>query len=666
MDNPFSLVRASDYTNEQINSLWVELGENIIDPIIEPKLKISKFILGGKGSGKTHLLRYYSYPVVRLRNAELSGLETIKKQGFLAVFLRATGLDAARFEIGSGSNLKWTQLFAIYLELRLAEAVLNSLCDIASSSDKNFNNEDFIKEISDGINNENFLKCKNVIDVRKWTVNEKKKIDEAVNNAAFTDSLDVKIPFSLGRLCLALNHALYKWCPDLKNIPVIYLIDEIENFSVEQQKVVNTLIRYGEGHITFRISGRLYSRKTSKTLGDGEENREGSEYKITQLDYMLRNYKEFSEFAKRFISKRFLSAANINDGDLKASFDPSLSMDVVSPSNYFLGFIEKLDVEDIESLIKSKFHGALYRGGKSEISLKDVDQIVEMLTTGFPLILQKLNLLIFCKKINKNDDYIELACWIKEQADLHISNSLDSKAYYSVSYSHYSYDLLAQIAKESRSLVDFPYAGFDTFVKMSSGNMRNLLIILGRLFAIAKFKGVDFGGPERLSVEMQTEAAIESAQFLYESDSNFGEASDKAREAVLRLAQLLRTARYALNIPEVSPIAVSFSDSDLNETARFVLNNALNYSFIFEISSGRPDRNSQKINRKIQLNPLLSPKWGLPVGRRGDLSLNAETLNSIFDQAHYQEFKIILTRLKDKWNDPFKKNVLEVDQGELF
>ncbi|MDN3558611.1 hypothetical protein [Vreelandella neptunia] len=666
MDNPFSLVRASDYTNEQINSLWVELGENIIDTIIEPKLKISKFILGGKGSGKTHLLRYYSYPVVRLRNTELSGLETIKKQGFLAVFLRATGLDAARFETGSGSNLKWTQLFAIYLELRLAEAVLNSLCDIAASSDENFNDEEFIKEIGDGINNKDFFECSNVADVREWAVNEKKKIDEAVNNAAFTDTLDVKIPFSLGSLCLALNHALYKWCPNLKHIPVIYLIDEIENFSVEQQKVVNTLIRYGEGYITFRISGRLYSRKTSKTLGDGEENREGSEYKITQLDYMLRNYKEFNNFAKRFISKRFLATANINEGDIKASFDPSLSMDVVSSNDYFLGVIEKLDFEDIEALVKSKFHNALYKNGKSGVLLKEVDEIVETLTVGFPLILQKLNFLIFCKRINKADSYIGLAHWVKEQASLHMSNSLDSKDYYFVSYSHYSYDLLAQITKESKNSVDFPYAGFDTFVKMSSGNMRSLLIILGRLFAIAKFKGVDFGGPEKLSVEMQTEAAIESAQFLYESDSNFGEASDKAREAVLRLAQLLRTARYALNIPEVSPITVSFSDSDLNETARFVLNNALNYSFVFEISSGRPDRNSQRINRKIQLNPLLSPKWGLPVGRRGDLSLNAETLNSIFDQAHYQEFKLILAKLRDKWNDPFKKSVPEVDQGELF
>lgn len=65
--NPFALVRASDYTDEQINALWVEIGPTVINAIIEPRSRTSKFILGGKGTGKTHLLRHYAYPVSRLR-----------------------------------------------------------------------------------------------------------------------------------------------------------------------------------------------------------------------------------------------------------------------------------------------------------------------------------------------------------------------------------------------------------------------------------------------------------------------------------------------------------------------------------------------------------------------------------------------------------------------
>lgn len=79
-ENPFTLARASDFTDKQINSLWTELGTpEIINTIIEPKSRVSKFILGGKGTGKTHLLRYYSYPVIRLRSPNESGISILKK-----------------------------------------------------------------------------------------------------------------------------------------------------------------------------------------------------------------------------------------------------------------------------------------------------------------------------------------------------------------------------------------------------------------------------------------------------------------------------------------------------------------------------------------------------------------------------------------------------------
>src|ERR1022692_1346070 len=132
--NPFALVRASDYTDEQINSLWVEIGPKLISTIIEPQSRISKFILGGKGTGKTHLLRYYSYPVSRLRFPNKSGLSILVEQKFLAIFLRANGIDAARFEATSEVDSKWQQLFGVYLELRLVEGVLDALCDIKVTS----------------------------------------------------------------------------------------------------------------------------------------------------------------------------------------------------------------------------------------------------------------------------------------------------------------------------------------------------------------------------------------------------------------------------------------------------------------------------------------------------------------------------------------------------
>jgi len=165
-----------------------------------------------------------------------------------------------------------------------------------------------------------------------------------------------------------------------------------------------------------------------------------------------------------------------------------------------------------------------------------------------------------------------------------------------------------------------------------------------------------FDNGQKLSVALQTEAAIEAAQFLLESDTNYGGMAEQAREAVIKLATTLRTARFALSIPEVSPLAVSFAIETLTNNAKEILNSALNYSLLFDVPSGRPDRNSQKVLKKVQLNPLLSPRWGLPVSRRGDLSLGKDLCSAIFEPGRTNEFDMQLRALTSRWNSPFKKS----------
>lgn len=96
--NPFSFSKASDYTDEEINTFWVDIDDDFVRKIIDPTSKSLLFILGGKGTGKTHLLRHFSYASTKLRHPNLSGLEIIRNDGFVGVFLRANALDASRFD----------------------------------------------------------------------------------------------------------------------------------------------------------------------------------------------------------------------------------------------------------------------------------------------------------------------------------------------------------------------------------------------------------------------------------------------------------------------------------------------------------------------------------------------------------------------------------------
>jgi len=667
--NPFSFSKASDYTDEEINTFWVDIDDDFVKKIIDPTSKKSSFILGGKGTGKTHLLRHFSYSSSKLRHPNLSGFDMVKQDGFLGVFLRANALDASRFDTNNNEEReKWQKLFGIFLELKLTENLLDTLIDIEkTSSNYEFNNIGLIETLSSEISyDSNFSMIKSLEELKSWLKRESKKINTEINNYAFTGVLNLVPPFSPGNLSLKFKKALDVWQPLFKNISLVYLIDEVENFySIEHQEVIQSFIRYGEGMTTFRISGRLYAIKTYSTMGGGEENREDVEFKKINLDEKLKELgPKYKIFANNFIKQR-LCVKNLIPSHKIDDFNIEECFENIKSTNFYSKFIDFLELDPNQPLVfVQNFRNTLLKFPKL-IATDEVEEIINLLTINFPIILQKHNILRFCKDYRNTDNAVNIAKNINYICNLYLENSKDERCKsYDDSYSHWSLNLIAQLCRENRKPVI--YAGFDTFVKMSSNNPRNLLGILSNAYDLAIFNNLDFITKAPFSIENQTKSVLSNSKFIFEQDSNYGRPSDIAQVVVDRLASLLRTARFALNIPEVSPLTVSFIDDDLSKNAKSAIQSALNYSFIFETSSGRPDRNSERINRKIYLNPILSPKWDLPIGRRGDLSLSTELVNAIFDIEKSSEFKVLLTRLDTKWNNPFTKDGLLLNQPDLF
>ena len=62
--NPFSVVKANEFSYEQILKYWVDYGEIEEGGFISslnPKELMPKYVLGSKGCGKTHILKSYSF-----------------------------------------------------------------------------------------------------------------------------------------------------------------------------------------------------------------------------------------------------------------------------------------------------------------------------------------------------------------------------------------------------------------------------------------------------------------------------------------------------------------------------------------------------------------------------------------------------------------------------
>ncbi|RZJ83601.1 MAG: hypothetical protein EOO20_22505 [Chryseobacterium sp.] len=124
-NNPFNVTKAVDLSNKQINEYWVDIaGDRGFMQIIKPTSPMPMLILGSKGSGKTHVMKYFSFELQKLRSVgEIKHM--ISSDGYIGIYMRCGGLNAGRFS-GKGQNDEaWITVFSYYMDLWLALKVLN-------------------------------------------------------------------------------------------------------------------------------------------------------------------------------------------------------------------------------------------------------------------------------------------------------------------------------------------------------------------------------------------------------------------------------------------------------------------------------------------------------------------------------------------------------------
>ena len=124
--NPFGITKAVDLNDEQILSLWVNVSGAAADfaEFARPQSPMPTFIMGAKGSGKTHLMRYHSFELQTLRHNQrnVSLREGVRSDGYIGIYMRCSGLNSGRFANKRQSPEVWKELFAYYIELWLTPA----------------------------------------------------------------------------------------------------------------------------------------------------------------------------------------------------------------------------------------------------------------------------------------------------------------------------------------------------------------------------------------------------------------------------------------------------------------------------------------------------------------------------------------------------------------
>ena len=650
IQNPFSIVKATEYSDSQIADYWVPFGEESIHDqsfydLMQPQAITPKLVLGSKGCGKTHMLRYYSFEC-RLAHYNGDLRKLLQEDKYIGFYSRLDGLSSSRFcpSASKENPDAWQAMYDYYFELYHSIVALQFIKQIVESL-----------EVPESIINEtiDYICTKSGIDkiaggisaMITYLESLRIDIDKEIRLFAHTRTLNTEkivAKFNYGSLIFDIPSAFTHRITELKEINVIYILDEYEKLQEEWQKrSLNTLIYERRENVTLWIG----ARKTGYTTRDTkmkEQIRDGHEYALIDLDMLLKNNeKAYQDFANRLFVKRLEKAhyAGIKGEDLFDEYDENQ-------------LIEALRGKDLK-------HWARLREVLRRIncSLDGINNIIRGLlyeVQNDP-IEQKGKLYAFYLKWNERkgineEQLIEIVASVNEEYKQYKAGANKK---YKERVDKFKQDFRAQLALENKVKI-YQHSGFKELINVSDCNPRVFLTLIKLIIDDSLYKGIHlFEEGVTIPVTSQYAGMNETARWYLNDIEVYGEDRENLSLAINNLIQILHDYRFCDKPIETSLCTFYFREEKGLTNAKRIIDLAVNEAFLIETKKPRKDKSLGTYQRTYQLNRLLATLYDLPTARRGIKPFQTDMLLAIFDPEHQSEFRRKEGELKKTLNAPF-------------
>lgn len=665
--NPFDINKAVDYTDEDIYRFWVNISEPAgFNEMMKPTSLMPMIIVGSKGSGKTHIMKYYSYELQKIRLAANKGkslAESFKDEAFIGIYVRCSGLNARVFDGKGVDEYSWEMMFAYYWELWIGERVLAALTDMQENGLLDgCDEEDLVKGILSKFMKQE-AECKTLKELREYLIKLQKGLLYEIHNFLLLgkERPQVDIRLDVAALTFGIPDLMKEKVPYFKKRHILYLIDEYENFSEQQQQVMMTLLREKPTSCTIRIGTRPYGIRTKFTIGKIEENREGSEYEKLRLDEKLREAENYKTYLKDICEKRLTEAG----------------LSLINPF-HLEDYIDKMDASELleragqmkatQGVMNNlRRNLGLYKSQK--LSEAEIDEIINALTCEDDLVVERAGIkLLYMKIKGKSASLVKDAKWIHEEEEKYLSKESVKDNAIAKHLSYYRRDIIDDIAR--RANLRIPYYGMDTLMDLSCGTPRTLLRLLKQAFSKQYFNTgkVPFEKGKHLLVEAQ-QSGIESAGDWFFEENRIPNDDAGVTEVVTRLGGYLQRLRFSELPPQCSINIFSVQEENMSAESLLSLRTLELYSYLVPHKDRRKKNADNKVST-YKLNSILAPRFELALEARANVELSKEEAEIIFNPLRKDEYEDFVRNKLKNYNFPFsvqrKSKVVGTEQRLLF
>lgn len=616
-----------EMTRNRAEEYGFDLWKEFVIPPYFPQLKLMEsekpqIIEGGRGSGKTMLLRYLCHETQFSIKRNVIPKEDYHRIG---IYWKMDIPFASLMNVRGATNDLWINAFQSMAVMVLSCEILDSLHNIMRTNDAvtdEILSLDFslLKGFDDNIPSTfNELKPyihKQYIKFQSWVSNYKKREQPIFYPMYFLNVLINIIKKNIGLL----NNSFY----------CVYL-DEYENLNVTQKKIVNTWLKQSQVPLIFNIAMKHQAFDIADTLSD-EKIVEIHDYRKIDLDLLLDSH--FATFASEiFLLKvhRHLYPLDLNEEYL---YDTSIETINIRTSKGYGDGIKKLIEKIFPKVTEKEVANIILKTPilkkrllnmieKDYTSLNKVEEFNQMNNINIPAeALIVLHALLNRANININEVHKEMHNYCNKQ-DSRFNEWIHTNLFGCLLNYYGGLNRICPL-----------YAGYDTFITMSKDNIRHFL----ELCYSSLSQSDNWNQLHRVEVDDQIIAVKSVSQSMLSEIKRFGAKGNVLYAFSMRLGNLFEELRKRDSQSEPEQNQFSISGAITDECQK-ILRELVKWSVLYE--SKLTKQKGKESGIEYQFNPIYSAYFTISYRKKRRIELTSNDIINMCLESDVEYNKII-------------------------
>ncbi|WP_421809899.1 hypothetical protein [Flagellimonas sp.] len=631
-----------------------EFGFDVYDDFVIPPIfkqldlytsSKPKVFIGGRGCGKTMLLRYLSHGTAFSQSKKEIHHSDLRMIGLYWKFdtnvthlIQKRGIEVDR----------WHAAFEHLATIKLSMELVNSLKSIALSNYEGFKESD-LKElaINDCLAFEKDLPGnlmalaeelkRKLAQFQVWLRNVRKGPEPIFFPKDFLD---------------ALVKELIAKVPCFNDSVFFVYLDEYENLLEYQQKIVNTWVKHSERPLVYHLAMKRNAFRTKNTIGE-ETLSDVHDFRYHDLEEELEDSRNFMVFAGEIVLYRLFQ-----QGNKELDIDP----DLLKNANRIMERWQR-EYQDKILIAVNKMFPSMNNNDLANRVLKDgalFNRMIEKLGRGLSargsdldaerfVYKEDLRVSIVCTSLihrqNLKVEYIleQIQC-IKEKRD---NDFFGSREWISNNFIG-SYLLLYFGTNKACPF----YSGYRAFCTMSNGNIRHLMELCHKTFLRASEDNTSENIRHIWNIDYthQAQAARQASTTFLNEIRTFGRYGNQLHTFVLRLGLIFQAAhrRLVQSEPEQNHFSIKGGSTELSKDHVEFLLEATKWSVLFEEESTKTKSENDPDLPQYVLNPIYAPYFHISYRKMRKIEFSTSDF-IILTSGNLDQYENLFKRYKRKW-----------------